>query len=80
MKILKTVPGYCLKMNYKGFEISIAFEGRFGRVDSISKADIRVYKDDVDVTRWFDSGQVMWNADDLAKVFTLIDSLQSEEK
>jgi hypothetical protein len=50
MWIVKTPIGVCLKQRYFEFEISIAFEGTSATDEMWTRADLRIYKGEKDVT------------------------------
>ena len=77
MRLIKTSYGYCLKIDYKGREISIAVEGEFSKDrTTLVKSDIRVYELEEDITNVFaKDNRVLYCGEDLAKVIKKIDRL-----
>lgn len=68
----------CVKIPYKGYEISIAMDDSCGGMDTLRRSNIRVYRewDDADVTDQFwpvCNGVCTANADNLKDIFSQID-------
>lgn len=67
----------CCKIPYKGYEISIAMDDSCGAMDTLSRSDIRIYReyDDKDVTEqfWHNEYDIHATAGNLQYIFSQID-------
>lgn len=85
MWVEKTPIGVCLKQRYFEFEISVAFEGTSVSDTTLTRADLRVYQDDKDVTslimdqyeKWGDPDDVLWNPN-MPEIINLLKCLDYE--
>ena len=77
-----TLASACFKINFKGFEVSIACDNNCGINSDCSRTDIRVYReqDDKDITSevyhmLYGEGeeQVLWSDEELFRVLTCLD-------
>ena len=71
-------PSVCTKIEFKGYEISIAMDSslQFGR--DLVRSDIRVFKDDKEVSQFFyDEGcnMIYGTAEELFRVMKQIESI-----
>jgi len=67
-----------LKINYKGYEISIVFE-RIGDHKFLTKSDMRIYKGESDYTYKFDHNNLYRvGIEDIFEVIKHIDYLESD--
>lgn len=69
-------PSVCTKIDFKGYEISIAMDSslKFGR--DLVRSDIRVYKDNKDVSKDFlveDENMLYGDAETLLRIMKQID-------
>jgi hypothetical protein len=88
MWIAKTPIGVCLKQQYFEFEISIAFEGTSVSDKIWTRADLRIYKGDVDVTneimdqheKWGGNpDDILWNPN-MLEMISLLKTLDYERR
>jgi DNA-directed RNA polymerase subunit RPC12/RpoP len=68
------------KIVFHGYEISIAMDDSCGRMNKLGRTDIRVYKDDVDVSWQFNDGDsyIYGTAENLFSIMQKIALLQSQ--
>lgn len=67
-----------IKIPYAGYEISIAFDDSCGRLNTLSRTDIRVFKNDVDVTDRFEKkGKIIYG--NLKEVMRIINKIDKGE-
>lgn len=66
----------CVKIPYRGFEISLAFDNSCGASKNYSRSYLRVYKDDEEVTsKLYDRDEVYaLTGEDVKDVFARIDT------
>lgn len=70
-------PQVCTKVEFRGYEISIAMDSSLQYGRDLSRTDIRVYKDDKDVSEKFlDEGcnMIYGTAEELFRVMKMIES------
>ncbi len=65
----------CVKIPYKGYEISLAFDDSCGRANNYIRSYIAIYdSNDSDVTKKFIAQDYAINGEDLKSVFDAIDN------
>jgi hypothetical protein len=89
MWVVKTPIGVCLKQRYFEYEISIAFEGTSATDEMWTRADLRIYKGEKDVTNEImdqhelmggNPDDVLWNPNmiEMAQLFKTLDFMKGE--
>ncbi len=67
-----TNPQVCTKIEFRGYEISVAMDASHGR-GALARTDIRIYQGDKEVTKdLFPNDSCLIDAEDLARVFSVI--------
>jgi len=67
-----TNPQVCTKIEFRGYEISVAMDASHGR-GALARTDIRIYKGEEDVTKvLFPNDACLIDAEDLARVFAVL--------
>lgn len=77
--ISRTSRHCCVKIEHKGYEVSIALDDSCGSFTKLLRCDIRVFKDTKNVTAELFPGQEnnLRTADDLLMVLQAIDKLEA---
>lgn len=73
-------PSVCTKIPFMGYEISIAMDSSICFGNDLSRADIRVYKDDVEVTEqflWEGENMLYGDGDTLFRIMATISGMEN---
>ncbi|MFC5353540.1 hypothetical protein [Azospirillum himalayense] len=58
----RTGSSVCMKLELNGYEISIAADDSCGALNTLRRIDVRVFREDEDVTDRFSAGIEDWDA------------------
>lgn len=69
----------CVVIPFKGYEISIAMDDSCGAFKNFYRTDVRVYKDEIDVTDKFLEGGKDRLGDDAETLLKIMKQIESEK-